>query len=169
MTHLEIDKALVDLTREKCSECKSRLDMIDKDKATEKKAVQIEFGMYNLCGNAGHLFNTIGKREDVLNMRFKIMKKYLCNYPKLNDVFQRLSSDEQKKLTAAMQAEIFIRNQILCNYFSELEQAEAAGDTKNVFELKIKIGAVLNMLGVWEAWRIENAVYPHMFEENENV
>ena len=63
MNYLDIDKALVDLTRAKCAECKARLDAVPKDKPSERKALLIENGMYTLCGNAGLLFNTYGTRE----------------------------------------------------------------------------------------------------------
>ncbi|MBR6781873.1 MAG: hypothetical protein IKM33_01580 [Clostridia bacterium] len=63
MNYLDIDKALVDVTRSKCNECKARLDAIPKDRAAERKALLIENGMYALCGNAGLLFNTGGSRE----------------------------------------------------------------------------------------------------------
>ena len=37
-------------------ELKARLDAVPKDKATERKAVQLEYGIYTFCGNAGLLF-----------------------------------------------------------------------------------------------------------------
>ena len=55
MTYLEIDKALVEITRGKCAECKARLDAVSKENATERKALQVEYGMYSFCGAAGFL------------------------------------------------------------------------------------------------------------------
>ena len=46
MTYLEIDQAIVDITRQMCAECKARLDTIPKENGTERKAVQLEYGMY---------------------------------------------------------------------------------------------------------------------------
>ena len=63
MTDLEIDAALVAITRQKCEECKARLDAIPKTNATERKAVQLEYGMYTFCGNAGLLFNSVGSGQ----------------------------------------------------------------------------------------------------------
>ena len=35
---------------------------------------------------------------------------------------------------------------------------------KNAFEITIMIAAVKNMFAAWEQWRVENNVFPHMFE-----
>ncbi|MBQ9085675.1 MAG: hypothetical protein IJY47_00650 [Clostridia bacterium] len=164
MTHLEIDSAIVTLTRQACEACKKRLDTIPKENGTERKAILLELGMYTLCGNAGLLFNA-SKREEIFNTRLKVIKRILVKYPKLNQAFLNLSSEEQMTFFAALQGEIFIRDQILCKYRSELTQAETAGDTKNVFELSIKIGAILKMFDVWNNWRAENQIYPHILEE----
>ena len=54
---------------------------------------------------------------------------------------------------------------MLGGYVTELAQAEAAGDAKSTFEFRIKIGAVREMLSLWEGWRKENGVYPGLMEE----
>ncbi|MBR6781872.1 MAG: hypothetical protein IKM33_01575 [Clostridia bacterium] len=58
-----------------------------------------------------------------------------------------------------------MRNQLLAGYVNELSQAGAAEDVKSAFELRIKIGAVREMLAIWENWRKENGVYPDLIEE----
>ena len=165
MTYLEIDKAIVDITRRMCAECKARLDGIPKENTTERKAVQLEYGMYTFCGNAGVLFNTVGKREDGLRKRQTFLKKYLSRFPKMQSLYESFDEEEKMRLLAAWQAELFIRDQWLDAQTADLAAAETAGDAKSVFELKIKIGAVRNMFAAWEKWRAENGVYPHLFEE----
>jgi len=164
MTYLEIDKAIVDITRQKCTECKARLDAIPKENATERKAVQLECGIYSFCGSAGLMFNG-GDRERVLQGRRRFFESVLSAYPRLNEVYQAAEEEEKHCLIAALQGEIFIRDQWLKAQLAEQVTAEASGDTKSVFELTIKIGAAQNMLAAWEAWRVENNVYPHMLEE----
>ena len=166
MNYLDIDKALVDLTRAKCAECKARLDAIPKDKPGERKALLIENGMYTLCGNAGLLFNTYGNREPLyLRTRQNFWSMILPKYPKHQEVYASLNDDEKLSFMAAWQADLFMRDQLLAGYVTELAQAEAAGDAKNTFELRIKIGAVREMLSIWENWRKENGVYPNLMEE----
>ena len=166
MNFLEIDKALVDVTRSKCNECKARLDAIPKDRAAERKALYIEYGMYTLCGNAGLLFNTGGGREVLYRKTRQNFWGYaMTKYPRHGEVYATLNDDEKLSFMAAWQAELFMRNQLLEKYVIELAQAEAAGDAKSAFELRIKIGAVREMLTIWENWRKENGVYPDLIKE----
>ena len=55
MTYLEIDKAITDILVQMHDECKTRLDSVSKDNITEQKALHLEYGMYQFCGNAGLL------------------------------------------------------------------------------------------------------------------
>ena len=165
MNYLDIDKALVDLTRAKCTECKARLDAVPKDMAAERKALQIELGMYTLCGNAGLLFNAGWERQRTYQIRQSFWGMILPKYPKHQEIYASLNDDEKFSFMAAWQADLFMRDQLLAGYITELAQAEATGDAKNTFEFRIKIGAVREMLSIWESWRKENGVYPGLMEE----
>ena len=165
MNYLDIDKALVDITRAKCDECKARLDATPKDNKAERKALQIELGMYTLCGNAGLLFNAGWERQRTYQIRQNFWSMVLPKYPKHQEVYSTLNDDEKLSFMAAWQADLFMRDQLLNGYVTELAQAEAAGDAKSTFEFRIKIGAVREMLSLWEGWRKENGVYPGLMEE----
>ena len=165
MNYLDIDKALVDITRAKCDECKARLDATPKDNKAERKALQIELGMYTLCGNAGLLFNAGWERQRTYQIRQNFWSMVLPKYPKHQEIYSALTDDEKLSFMAAWQAELFMRDQLLNGYVTELAQAEAAGDAKSTFEFRIKIGAVREMLSLWEGWRKENGVYPGLMEE----
>ena len=164
MNYLEIDKAMVDITRQKCIECKSRLDAVPKENATERKALQLEYGMYTFCGNCGLLFNVGGQRT-ITQIRRRFFENELPKYPELNSMYQSMNEEEKLSCIAALQAEIFIRSQWLKEQYAELSAAQAAGDTNKEFEFRIKVGAVENMFSVWEAWRAENHIYPNMVKE----
>ena len=165
MNYLDIDKALVDITRAKCAECKARLDAVPKDKGAERRALLIEQGMYTLCGNAGLLFNAGWERQRTYQIRQNFWGIILPKFPRHEAVYTALNDDEKLSFMAAWQADLFMRDQLLAGYITELAQAEAAGDAKNTFEFRIKIGAVREMLSIWEAWRAENGVYPNLMEE----
>ena len=113
MNYLDIDKALVDLTRAKCAECKARLDAVPKDKPGERKALLIENGMYTLCGNAGLLFNTYGTREGLYRTRQNFFNYILTKYPKHQEIYASLNEDERLSFMAAWQADLFMRDQLL--------------------------------------------------------
>ncbi|MBQ3491393.1 MAG: hypothetical protein IJA74_02440 [Oscillospiraceae bacterium] len=164
MTYLEIDSALVEITRKMCEGCQVKLDAVSIENPTERKAIQLECGMYTFCGNAGELFNTGWEREKVFSVRKRYLNRILHKYPSLNNIFQALNSKEQMCFIAALHAEIYLRDQWIDKKTAELAAAEASGDTKNVFEITIMLGAVKNMFAAWEQWRVENNIFPHMFE-----
>ena len=166
MTYLEIDKVLLDITIEMINECKIRASSVSKENKNEHKALMVELGMYQLCWRAGFLAGTLSTRENVVNgMRARLIGQILQCYPAMNKIFLSLDEDERKIFIAALQAEIYMRDQIYKNYLVELEQAKMAGDAKNIFEFGIKVGAVERVFEAWEEWRVENDVYPGMFEE----
>ncbi len=165
MNYLDIDKALVEITRSKCNECKARLDAIPKDRAGERKALMIENGMYTLCGNAGLLFNAGWERQRTYQIRQNFFNMLLPKYPMHQEVYNTLNDAEKLSFMAAWQADLYMRDQLLAGYLNELSQAEAAGDAKNTFELRIKVGAVREMLAAWATWRKENNIYPLEIQE----
>ena len=167
MTYLEIDKALYDIVNEKYSECQSRLDAVPKENKNECKALIIEREMYGLCNRAGLIAYVLGKRENVLTMRRRVIGQILHKYPKLNEVFTQLDEEEKMRFIAALQAEIYMRDQIVNSYYTEFETAKTSGDMKNILELQIKIGGCENVFKAWEAWRKENNIYPNLIDRME--
>ena len=165
MTYLEIDEALVSITRQLCAACKERLDAIPRENASERKAVLLEYGMYTFCGNAGLLFNTGWERTKVLQVRQTLWNNELYNFPHIQTRYQTLDCDEKPCFHAALHGELYLRQSWLGEQEAALAMAEEAGDTRQVFELNIKLGAVSAMFAAWENWRRENNMYPNMFEE----
>ena len=109
MNYLDIDKALVDLTRAKCAECKARLDAVPKDKPGERKALLIENGMYTLCGNAGLLFNAGWERQRTYQIRQNFWGMILPKYPKHQEIYASLNDDEKLSFMAAWLSPSFSR------------------------------------------------------------
>ena len=152
MNYLEIDKAILDITQEMCKNCQAKLDTVSKENVTERKAVQLEYGMYAFCRDAGLLFNNGMERTNYFRRGQSILNKLLPNHPKLNVVYQSLNDENKLCFHAALQGELFIRDQWIGKKTAELASAEASGDTKNVFEITIMIEAVKNMFTAWEQW-----------------
>lgn len=164
MTYLEIDKAILHITQEMCKNCQAKLDAICKENVTERKAVQLEYGMYAFCRDAGLLYNNGMERTNYFRRGHSLLNKILPKYPGLNAVYQTLDDENKLCFYAALQGELFIRDQWIGKKAAELAVATASGDTKSIFELKIQLGAVKNMFAAWEQWRVENSIFPHMFE-----
>ena len=81
-------------------------------------------------------------------------------------IYEKASEEEKLRIVAALQGEMFMRDQMYIGYVSELEQAKASDDSKRIFEFTIKTGALNVIFDAWEEWRISNNVYPHMFKED---
>ena len=164
MTYLEIDEALVSITRQLCAACKERLDSIPRENASERKAVQLEYGMYTFCGNAGLLFNTGWERTKVLQVRQTLWNNELHNFPHIQTRYQTLDDEEKPCFHAALHGELYLRQSWLEEQTSELEAAKTANDIQAIFEQTVKIGAAEAMFDAWETWRRENNIYPNIIE-----
>lgn len=164
MTYSEIDATMVALTRELCAACAKKLATLTGNAPTERKAIQLELGIYTFCGNAGLLFNA-ASRDHWLVIRRPVVEQMLPRYPRLQQIYHSLEEEEKPRFLAAVQAELFIRDQWLGQQRAELAAAEQAGDTRRTFETKIKIGAAEAMFAAWEAWRTEHNIFPRLFEE----
>lgn len=165
MHYLEIDKAMYDIAIQKYNECQSRLDAVPMENKNERKALIIEREMYALCNHAGILGNSTEKREKVLSMRMHVIGQILRRYPQLNEIYTKLKEEELTTFVAALQAEIFMRDQLVNPYYPEYKTATDAKDTDKAFELQIKIGACENVFKAWEEWRRQNNVYPGILSE----
>ena len=165
MHYLEIDTFMYDIVLQKYNECQSRLEAVPKENINERKALIIEREMYGLCNHAGLLRNSTKKRNEVVFMRKDVIGQILQKYPRLNDMFIQLVEDEKIRFTAALQAEIFMRDQFVHSYYAELKKADSAKDLESSFELQIKIGACENVFKAWEKWRMEKDLYAGMFSE----
>ncbi len=168
MNAIEIYKAQEDIANQKYMECKMRLEGVSAERKMERKALHIELGMYNLCLRAGLLDrggNPIDHAETALAHRNLFIPKIIVKYPGLAEIFRALSAEEKSEFIAAVQAELYMRDQIYRNYTAELEAATAAGDEESVFELRIKIGALESVFAAWEEWRKETGIYPGVFKE----
>ena len=164
MTALEIDQAIYEIIREKHNECQRRLEDVPPERKMERKALIIEREMYELCNRAGTMWHG-NSREDLLVMRQRVIGTILQRYPRLQALFTGLDEEEKKIFIAALQAEIFLRDQIFHNYCDKLRAAQDAGDVTDLFALRIKVGSCESVFKAWEAWRVENHIYPGLLAE----
>ena len=161
MTVYDIHEALWKITAAEYEQCKDRLNILSKESKTERKAIQIELGMYNVCLRAG-LLSEDHKR--VLAVRGSFVKRFLKDFPAVADAFQNASKEEQEAITVALGGDMFMRTQFLVPYQNEMNQARGVQDVSKIFEINIKLGAIEKVLHKWEKWRIEHGVYPNMLE-----
>lgn len=158
MTYIEIDSALLAISQNMCNECKARLDAIPRENRTERKAVQLEYAMYDFCCAIPN------DRKDSIQRRQGFFEKAMHMAPQLASAYYSLDEESKLIFVAAMHAQPFIQDQWVNKKEFELAEATASGDTKNIFELTIQLGAVKSVFAAWEQWRVENNIFPHMFE-----
>ena len=163
MTALEVDKALTDIVLKRYAECESRLNKIEKSLKTERKAIQIELGMYGLCLRAGLLYYTIGSREDTLKHFSRQAEAIFSSFPKILKVYKEANDEEKLIMIAALRQEAFMRNQFSSKNEEEYQRAQELGYVSDAFELNIKINAINSVYKEWEAWRENNIKYSNMF------
>ena len=75
MTAFEIDTALADIAIKKCYICEEKIKQLFKESLTEKKALQIQLGMYSLFLRAALLLYAYnGDREKRFENRKKLFE-----------------------------------------------------------------------------------------------
>lgn len=165
MTTNDIFTALVDINKELLNQCKAKMETLSPDRKTERKALNVELGIYNACLRAGSLYKTVSTWEELWNMRKNVAENMIYAYPKIGEVYFKANDNENQIIMAVTHSEMFIRNQLYEGYLSELDEATGANDTVKIFELQIKIGAMKSLFSAWEDWRTKNNLYPGMFED----
>ncbi len=173
MKPLEIDRGLSQVMIVKIEESKKKLSVLPQEAKTERKAVQIELGMYQLFLNFGQLYdvkqgNTAEEqRTHVLIIREKMMHRlgHLSLFPKIREMYDLADEEEKKRIVAAFHGEMNMRAQMYSKYVKEWEVAKQCGDAMQVFETGLKVAVVEEGFRIWEKWRKENNVYPDMFQE----
>lgn len=159
MTPVAIEKALAEIVLEKERMVDEKLKGLDKSAKTEKKALMIEKGMYSLCVHAGLLYNTIGERDHCIQIKSTRMLNHMKLCPNVKEVFEKADQDERLRMTAALYGELWMTDQFVVTYRSQLAKAKECGETALCFELKIKLEALESALSAWKYWRHQNGIY----------
>lgn len=171
MTALEIDKDLSELMLQKRKESEAKLLLLDKEAKNERKAVQIEVGMYNLLLCFGQLYHlkkgdTYEKqRNHVLWLREKLIirEELFLKFPKIQAAYQSADEEEKKRIIAALQGEMLMRHSFYTNYSKELQAARRYNDVNKAFEIGLKVSVLEDGFKIWEDYRRENGIYCDMF------
>lgn len=158
MTPIEIERALAQIVIAKNEECKRKLASVDKQNLTERKALALESGIYDLCLNGGLLLAN-KDREAALRLKMRVLPNFIKRYPDLQAKFEQADENEKLRIVASLYGEIWMFDQIVLKYQNELEKATACNDAKGVFEANLKLDVVKDVLDDWQNWRKENGVY----------
>ncbi len=159
MTGLEIQDAMAKIAADYAADADSRLKALPADAKREKKAIIIEREMYNLCSRAGLLYYAKNaKSEDHLHWVCGFLLKFLAPYPKTAVLFAEADDETKLKLAPYLRGVIFMDDQYLKPNRAALAKAEEAGDAEEIFELRIKVGAVAKVIDAWRSWWKKNGI-----------
>ncbi len=172
MTALEIDRALSRVVTDQWNKSKQKLSDLPSDAKNERKAIQIEVGMYSLFMRFGQLCSVkaeemkVEQRERVLYIREQMIlrEKQLSAFPKIKALYEAADADEKQRIIAAFQGEIQMRCQMYARYLKDWEAAKQNGEAEESFEAGVKVAVVEEGFRLWEQWRKTNGIYPDLIE-----
>ena len=163
MNKQEILSGLLTITKEKHNACKTDAASVDKNHPTERGALQLKSGIYNVAIAAG-LINGTDQAIELMSKRFKNLIKH---FPDLANHYHTLSDDQKELMEIALYPEVFMRANFYNTYNTDLEQAELEGDPQKIFKARIKKEVLDDILNMWRGFRIQNELFTFAFSEKE--
>ena len=165
MNKQEILNGLLAITKEKHEACKVDVSAVDKKHPTERGALQLKSGIYNVAIAAG-LINGTDQAIELMSKRFKNLIKH---FPELANYYHRLPDDQKELMEISLYPEVFMRANFYNTYNSDLEQAELDGDPQKIFKARIKKEVLDDILNMWRAYRIEKDLFVFAFDDKEET
>ena len=163
MNEREIFDGLWKITKEKYDVCKSEAENMNKDHPTERSALQLRAGIYNVAIAAG-LISGSDNAISLMRSRFKNLIKY---FPVLSHYYDGLSDNEKNIMEIALYPEIFMSLNFYNTYKTDLVQAQKEGCPEAIFKAEIKKETLKEILSMWRKFRVENELFSFAFDEKE--
>ena len=163
MNKQEIFNGLWTITREKHDACKVDASSVDKNHHTERGALQLKAGIYNVAIAAG-LINGTDQAIELMSKRFKNLIKH---FPDIANYYYTLSEDQKELMEIALYPEVFMRANFYNTYNTDLEHAEKDGDPQKIFKARIKKEVLDDILNMWREFRVRNDLFIFAFSEKE--
>lgn len=165
MNQQKILNDLLTITKEKYDACKAEVYLVCKDHPTERGALQLKAGIYNVAVAAG-LVSGADNAIELMRKRFEVLIKY---FPDIANSYYTLPEEQKRIMEIALYPEVFMRYNFYNTYNIELEQAEKDGEPKAIFKAKIKKEVLDDVLNMWRAYRIENDLFVFAFNDKEET
>ena len=161
MNKQEIFNGLLTITKEKHNVCKTDAASVDKNHPTERGALQLKSGIYNVAVAAG-LISGIDRAIELMSERFKNLIRH---FPDLADYYYTLPADQKELMEISLYPEVFMRVNFYNTYNNDLEQAEKDGDPQKIFKARIKKEVLDDILNMWRDFRVQNNLFAFAFEK----
>ena len=163
MNKQEIFNGLWTITKEKHDACKVDALSVCKNHPTERGALQLKAGIYNVAIAAG-LINGTDQAIELVSKRFKNLIKH---FPDISNYYHTLPDDQKGLMEISLYPEVFMRTNFYNTYNTDLEQAELDGDPQKIFKARIKRDVLDNILNMWREFRVQNELFAFAFSEKE--
>lgn len=161
MNKQEIYDGLWRITKEKQNACKEAAAAVDRDHPTERGALQLKAGIYNVAIAAG-LISGIDQATDLMSKRFVHL---MGRFPDLAAYYHGLHEEEKEIMAVSLYPELFMRVNFYNTYQTELANAEKHGDPQTIFKARIKKEVLDEILDMWRDFRLQNGLFTFAFEK----
>lgn len=161
MDKQEIYNALLTITKEKYDACKAEIAVLAKGYPTERGALQLKAGIYNVACAAG-LITGSEKAIELMSKRFTNLVLFFSD---LASHYQDLPEDEKGIMEVALYPEVFMRLNFCNTYNTDLAEAEKDGDPQKIFKARIKKEVLCEILCMWRNFRVQNDLFVFAFTE----
>ena len=165
MNKQEILNGLLTITKEKHNACKADVSSVDKNHPTERGALQLKAGIYNVAIAAG-LINGTDRATELMSKRFKNLVKH---FPDLANYYNTLPDDQKELMEISLYPEVFMRANFYNTYNTDLEQAKLDRDPQKIFKARMKKEVLDDILNTWRAYRIEKDLFVFAFDDKEET
>ncbi len=163
MNKQEIFNGLWTITKEKHDACKADVTSVDKNHPTERGALQLKAGIYNVAIAAG-LIAGIDNATELMSNRFKNLIKH---FPAIANYYHTLPVDQKETMEISLYPEVFMRVNFFNTYNTDLEEAEMDGDPQKIFKARIKKEVLAEILNRWRDFRVQNDLFVFAFDDGE--
>ena len=164
MNQHEIFNELYSLVKEKYDICKNDIAAIGKDHPTEKGALQLKLGIYNVAMAAG-LISRLDNGPEVMSRRFK---NFLDHLPaEISEHYNSLPDEQKIIMSTALYPETFMRLNFYNTYNTDFEQAEESGEPQKIFKARLKKEVLDEILNMWRDFRLQNDLFVFAFDGKE--
>ena len=163
MNKQEIFNGLWTITKEKHNACKADAASVDKSHPTERGALQLKSGIYNVTISAGLISGT----DQAIELMSKRFKNLIKHFPDIANYYYALPEEQKELMEIALYPEVFMRVNFYNTYNTDLEQAELDGDPQKIFKARIKKEVLDDILNMWREFRVRNELFAFAFSEKE--
>ena len=163
MTQQEIFMGLCTITKEKHAACLSEIATVDKNHPTERAALQIKAGIYNVAIAAGLISGT----EQAIRLMGKRFQNLIKEFPDLANHYASMPADQKSSMEIALYPEVFMRCNFYNTYIDDVKQAEMDGDPQAIFKARLKKEVLCEILNMWREFRVQNNLFIFAFDKED--